>query len=125
MNNILAKARPNQLYMYINNLADLVLEAHLVGNQIHYFETHKNNPNWVVRLKEDTVKALFVDDINIKQRPFLAKENINFFTILYREKAKYRHQFQILKQKLNERSTHRISRRSVQNSPPHGIHRKR
>lgn len=90
---ILAKARPNQTYENIMSISDLVLEARLMNNKITYWETHSSKPDWVVRLKESTVHALFPVDKIRRERPFLVKENRDFYAVLNRHKVLYHERF--------------------------------
>lgn len=114
---ILAKAKPNQMYENIISISDLVLEARLVNENIVYYETHTRNYNWVVCISEPLVKSLFINDVGIKQRPFLERENKEFYAILHRNKNRYKEQF--LKLKNEHRKT--IHRKHPENLPQDDI----
>jgi hypothetical protein len=128
---LLAKAYPNQCYENIQSISDIIIEARLTdNNQIVFYETHSKNLNWVVRILEETVKALFVNSVSIKERPFLFKENKDFDIILNRNKKYYLEAFENLKSKTNAiPSVHRkiknLPKNCIQNSKINGVHRKR
>jgi len=96
---LLATAFPNPLYENILSLHDVILEVRLEDNKIQYFETHSRKKDWITKISEETVKALFTRDVIIKERPFLHSENKQFYTVLNRERSKYQSLYQKL---LNE-----------------------
>ena len=98
---ILATASPNKSYENIQCISDLILEARLENNKIKYFETHTKDKTWVIELKENRVFSLFSDEVPVYERPFLFKENRNFYFILHRERPRF-HQFYLnIKNKKN------------------------
>lgn len=127
---LLAKAHPNQMYENIQSISDIILEARLTdNNQINFYETHTKRPEWIVKIKEETVKALFVKSVSIKERPFLFKENKDFDIILNRNKKHYTEAFETLKNKINViPSAHRkiksLSSSNIQNSKINRVRRK-
>jgi len=128
---LLAKAYPNQCYENIQSISDIIIEARLTdNNQIHFYETHSKNLNWIVQIKEETVNALFVNSVSIKERPFLFKENKDFDIILNRNKKHYIEAFENLKLKINAiptvyRKIKSLPQNNLQNSKINGVHRKR
>jgi hypothetical protein len=90
---VLAKAKPNMRYENYLSISDLILEARLMEKKIIFYETHTKDKDWVVPVKEETVKDLFLRTNNIKGRPFLKSENKEFFSVLFRKKARYKDQF--------------------------------
>jgi hypothetical protein len=93
----IATARPNPMYENLMSISDLILEAQLSNNQITYYETHSKDSQWNVCLKESTVHELFAIDKPIRERPFLARKNRDFFAVLNRSKELYREKFIKLK----------------------------
>ena len=94
----LASASPSSLYEHYNCLNDIIIEAMLIDdNKVIFIETHKNNPSWIVEIKTETVHALFANDKPKKERPFLIKENFNFYAVLNRDKERYQEIFKKLK----------------------------
>lgn len=89
MKKILAKAYPNKGYVNIKCIEDVVLEARLVNNHVVFVETHATDPEWVPTLREDRVQSLFDATQPEKERPFLIKENSEFYTVLYREQKRF------------------------------------
>lgn len=83
---VLATARPNEKYENIKSIQDIILEARLINNEIHYFETHTKKPDWVVEIKELTIHLLFDQcDKPITNIPFLIHDNKEFFIVLKRK----------------------------------------
>jgi hypothetical protein len=82
----LAQAYPNPLYFGIYSINDLVMEARIENNKIVFFETHTKNPDWVVQLKEETVRAMFPKDVSIHDTPFIRKDNRRFWVVLNKHK---------------------------------------
>lgn len=82
---VLATAHPNKNYTGIYSIRDMVLEARLINNKVHYFETHTNNPNWVVELKESLVFSLFPLECGKYDAPFQVNSNKKFWTVMNRE----------------------------------------
>jgi hypothetical protein len=79
----------------------MTIEAWLTEtNQIHFYEKHENDHNWIKRLTDERVKSLFFADTLIKRQPFLLKENKQFKIVLFRNRVKYRLQFEALKKQL-------------------------
>lgn len=98
---VLAEAKPNPLYVNYRCLADLTIQAQFMNNQILYVETHSKNPDWRAKVKESTLKDMFSVSRQIKDRPFLIKENREFFIVLNRRKKRYHDSF--LKIKRNKK----------------------
>lgn len=96
---VLATAKPNEKYIQLQSIHDIILEARLINNKVHYFETHSKNKNWVVELSEETINSLFVfeTEISLNDRPFLYSENIDFWFVLNRKG--FPEEFQRLKRK--------------------------
>lgn len=95
---VLATAKPSLQYEHCYNFSKVTLEARLVNNRIHYYEINKRTAA-VHLLAEDLVKALFPLDCPIKERPFLIKENRDFWVVLNRNRTKYQEQYKRIKNK--------------------------
>lgn len=96
---ILAKAFPNKKYFGIRSIRDLVLEARLRNNKVEFFETHSDNKNWIVPLREELVNAMFPLEVSTFEKPFLPDENKDFWTVLNRTNEIGFHKFCLLKNK--------------------------
>jgi hypothetical protein len=94
---ILATAKPNQTYENLHSISDLVLQAQLINNNVSFYETHEKDENWVKRLSVELVKSMFIRNKRIIERPFLASENRDFYTVLYRDKRKFKERYKKLK----------------------------
>jgi len=88
---ILATAKPNQKYRWHKNI-DFVIQAR-INNKIRYYEVADGRENCI---SEELVKLLFPNGM-IKDRPFLAKENPDFYVVLNRNKKRYKDNFNKLK----------------------------
>lgn len=84
---LLATATPNKRYRWYGSLADVHLEARLVNTRLHFYEV---SPYRQRQIGESLVKALFPEQIRIRERPFLKDNNPEFFAILHRHRKKYR-----------------------------------
>lgn len=94
---IIAIAKPNKNYIYFTqNFSDVTIEARKMDKKIIFYEVHKNNPNWIVPVKSETVKELFTRSTRIKDVPFLKKENRAFYSILKRNTKKFKSEFSTL-----------------------------
>jgi hypothetical protein len=81
---LLAKAFPNRLYENIRSIHFIILEAHLINKKIIYYEKWNNKPDHMVKVKESTVFDMFGRSNRVKEKPFLKKENIDFYSVLFR-----------------------------------------
>jgi len=96
---ILTTARPSKRYRNYRSIANLILQAHLVNGRIVYYETHLGTnlgKEWTVRIKEETARALFPVGKSIKDQPFRAQENKDFYTVLNRHRKRYKEAYQRL-----------------------------
>ena len=89
---ILATATKNKRYHWHRNIT-FTIEARLTGNQVRYYEVTSNYESC---LTEETVRKLFSGGM-IKDRPFLAKENRDFYAVLNRRKKQYKELYRKLK----------------------------
>jgi len=91
---ILAIARPNIKYRWYNCISMIILQAHLNDKRIAYYEIYQGRlPR---RVPEQLVEELFPANIRLKDRPFLAKENPDFYAVLNRHKKRYKVAYQKL-----------------------------
>jgi len=88
---LLATARPNKKYRWHNNI-NFVIQAR-INNKIRYYEVGDGYEHC---LSEELVKLLFPNGM-IKDRPFLAKENKEFYAVLNRRKNRYKETYEKLK----------------------------
>jgi hypothetical protein len=96
---ILATAKPNATYENIRCIEDLILEARLINNEIHYFETHIKDKTWVVEIPLKTINSLFSEEVQKKERPFLIWNNKVFWAVINRHEEKYKEIYKKLKHK--------------------------
>lgn len=91
---ILATAKPSRQYRWYKSISDFVIQARLTNSQVRYYEVS----DWRNEkcLQEELVKALFPLGL-IKDRPFLVKENQNFYAVLHRRKKQYKEIYNKLK----------------------------
>ena len=89
---LLATATKNKRYRWRRNIT-FTLEARLVGNQVRYYEITSMYESC---LSEEIVQTLFPNGM-IKDRPFSAKENPDFYAVLYRYKKRYKELYRKLK----------------------------
>jgi hypothetical protein len=95
---VLATAKPNRLYRWWHNLEYTTIQARLTNETIHYYELDSFSLKGKM-LTEEFVKELFPIGIPIANRPFLAKDNINFYTVLHRNRVRYKDAYLKLKGK--------------------------
>jgi hypothetical protein len=95
----LAKAKPNKKYRWYQNICDIILEARSSGTKVFFYS---REPKKEVRICESIIKDFFREDRQLKDRPFLRKENPVFYGILFRNRNKYRESFHELQSVLNE-----------------------
>ncbi len=93
---ILATAHPSKRYCWLASIASIKLEARFTNNKVKFYEV---NGKTEVRLSKESVKSFFPGGIAIADRPFLKKENMDFYAVLYRNKRKYQKQFKALRRK--------------------------
>ena len=94
---VLAIAIPNIEYENFRSLADVVLKACIENNRIFFLETHLKKASWIVEIKQETVESLFPLDIPHREKPFLKKENLEFYAVVFRNHQRYKGIFQKLK----------------------------
>jgi len=80
----IATARPNKNYINYRNLRDTIIEARIIGGQVRFYELRSGTE--IKCLTQDLVKSLFSQNKLISDRPFLEKENPQFYAILYRNR---------------------------------------
>jgi hypothetical protein len=95
---ILATAKPNKKYRWINNYKDIEITVRLRNNQIRYYEQHKDGR--MVLLSEETAKSLFAPGYSHTDQPFLVGENISFYIVVFRQKKRFTERYYKLKNTL-------------------------
>ncbi len=90
---ILATAKPSMRYRWYASLSAIKLEARLRNNKVKYYEVSDKKE---IRLSKESAKQCFPKG-SIIDRPFLKKENEDFYAVLYRGKKKFREQFKALR----------------------------
>ncbi len=90
----LATALPSTRYIWYKSLEQCKLEARLINNQIRFYEIYYDQEKCI---SEALVKSLFPIGCMLKDRPFLAKENNEFYAVLYRHTVQYKDQYAALK----------------------------
>jgi hypothetical protein len=87
MNNltIIAKANPSRKYKWFSCFENVRLEARLTDTGRHSFYEINLGLKAEKRISADTVKTLFRSDCRVCDRPFLIKENQQFYSILSHE----------------------------------------
>lgn len=91
---LLATAKPNKRYRWHKNIDFIILQARM-KHKIRYYEIANGRENCI---SENLVKLLFPNGM-IKDRPFLAKENKDFYAILNRNRKQYQETSDQLKRK--------------------------
>jgi hypothetical protein len=91
---VIATALPSTRYRWSKSLENVKLEARLVRNQVRFYEIYLDKERCIT---EDLVKSLFPTDCRIVDRPFLAKENKEFYAVVRRHTVKYNDEFLKLK----------------------------
>jgi len=79
MRNILATARPNKDYRWIKCLQEYILEARRSGDQIRYYTVANGQEKC---LTKETILSLFSLGSRVKDQPFRATENKEFYKLL-------------------------------------------
>ena len=90
----IARAYPNQRYLFFNSIKNAVVEARITENGKIYFYSMEDIGE--KRINEKDVLQMFPTDTRVNKRPFNYKENKNIWAILNRKKKKYRKKFQTL-----------------------------
>jgi len=106
MKNLLAVAKPNFSYQYVNNFKNIILEARLIGHKVMYYEVHVDGikKGKEICLRQEIVHELFHCSRLIHERPFVMKPNRDFYAVLERHRSKYHDRFILLKEKtLNDK----------------------
>lgn len=97
----LATAIPNKEYQHFGCLKQIKLEARLVNNQIEYYETRPDPDNesqsLSVKISDSTVMELFNTMYSHSERPFLARENKEFYIVINRNRPRFQKEFHLLK----------------------------
>jgi len=94
---ILATAHPSETYRWYQSIRDFVIQARLTNNRLYYYEVSLDGNRPEKCLPEATVKALFPTGIPLRDRPFSIKENRDFYTVLNRNRNRFRADYQKLK----------------------------
>lgn len=89
----LAVATPSLRYRWYTSLRQTSLEARLVNGRVIYYENHKGRARAVA---ETTVRALFPTDCVIRDRPFLARDNKEFWVVLNRGRHTFKDEYKKL-----------------------------
>jgi hypothetical protein len=96
MNKTLAKARPNLKYRWYRCFEFVTLEARSTETgKISFYEINKGI-GIEKRISEEIVLSMFRSDCCIADRPFLVKENEDFYAILKRNLKQFQDQVQAL-----------------------------
>lgn len=90
---ILATAKPNKKYRWRENV-NFTIEARHINNQVRYYAIHVKFKRC---LTEKIVRLLFPERL-VKNCPFLSSENQDFYTVLNRNKKKFKDKFKKLEQ---------------------------
>jgi hypothetical protein len=90
----LAIAKPNKRYRWYSSLRQVTLEARLCNNKVHYYELCNGTVN---RISEELVRSMFPTGCLIKERPFLVRENHDFYVVLNRHRVNYKPLYKQLK----------------------------
>lgn len=91
---VLATARPNMRYRWHSSIRKVRLEARLKNNKVRYYEVFNGDVHCI---SESLTLSLFPTDCVIRDRPFLVRENQDFYTVLRRHTLKYKEQYKQLK----------------------------
>lgn len=86
---IIAKAVPNPDYIYLTNIKDVSLIAIQNNKKISFAQIDNTGQRTV---SEDYIKWLFENDFaqkRIKDRPWMRKNNPEFYVVLQRHRKKY------------------------------------
>lgn len=92
----LAIATPSDSYRWYRSLKTLILEARLHDGKIYYYEKFNGTER---RISEPLVREMFPTTGMVRERPFLVKENTDFYAVLNRHKNRYKDQYKKLKNK--------------------------
>jgi len=98
---ILAVAKPHDAYRWSRNLQSLHLEAHLVNNQVEYWEVEGESYR---PISEDMVRNMFRPELPLIDQPFLVGENREFWIVLNRSRPRYREEWIKLKCSRSEKT---------------------
>jgi hypothetical protein len=83
--NVIATAIPSKKYRWYSCFENVILEVRLTDTGKRSFYEINGGLKSEKRIPTDTVKLLFRDDCRVCDRPFLAKENKQFYSILKSE----------------------------------------
>ncbi len=92
----LAIATPSDVYRWYCSFKKVILEARLRDGKIYYYEKFNGSE---CRISEQLVRELFPTTGMVRDRPFLVKENQDFYAVLNRHKKMYKDQYKKLKNK--------------------------
>jgi hypothetical protein len=93
---ILATLAHNKKYIWVHTFDKVKIEAILENDHVSYIEHYNGNVN---TLPEELIRQLLCGvNSPVHDRPFLVKENIDFYIVLNRKREKYKNQYnQIVK----------------------------
>ncbi|GAF75985.1 unnamed protein product [marine sediment metagenome] len=92
----LAIATPSDVYRWYRSLRRVTVEARLREGKIYYYEKFNGSER---RISEQLVIEMFPTTGMVRERPFLVKENQDFYAVLNRHKNRYKDQYKKLKNK--------------------------
>jgi len=87
---VLAIAKKNELYRWKNTFQKCSIKAVLENDNISFLEYFNGHVN---TLREELVTSLFPLDTSVKDRPFLIRDNKDFYTILNRNKRRFKEKY--------------------------------
>jgi len=95
---IIATAKPNSEYRWINNYKGISIFVCLWNNEVRYYEEHTDGKR--IRISEETAKSLFTPGDSITDQPFLVRDNLTFYIVTFRHKKRFIDKYHKLKHTL-------------------------
>jgi hypothetical protein len=106
---VLAVAKVNEHYLWKSTYAKCIIEAVINDDKEIQFLEHFNGHTNV--LTEAFVQTLFPMECVLRDRPFLIRDNVVFYTILHRDKKRNTEKFkEIMLQACSEKPVKKIKR---------------
>jgi hypothetical protein len=94
---VLATAKVNELYRWKTTFSKCKIDATVEDGNVLFLEYFNGNVNV---LNENLVASLFPLGISVPDRPFLIRDNQDFYTVLYRNKKRFHEKYEeIVKRK--------------------------
>jgi hypothetical protein len=88
---LLSTAHPSKKYKWNRNFDNVMIEAHFMEKQVRFVEVRDGNSR---PIKEELARCLFPISVPIIDRPFLVKENKEFWMILNRHRSRFKVQWE-------------------------------